>query len=74
LDCKGKPSAALDINRIEAKVVRMETPTLTNMGRPALVAGTRELIEWPYIIVYSVDDERDEIVIVSVAHAAQDRE
>ena len=43
------------------------------MGRPGFVEGTRELIEWPYIIVYKVLDERAEIVIVSVVHGAQDR-
>jgi plasmid stabilization system protein ParE len=44
------------------------------MGRPGLVEGTRELLEWPYIIVYKVDDARQEIVVVAVAHGAQDRE
>jgi len=44
------------------------------MGRPGLVEGTRELLEWPYIIVYRVDEVREEIVVVSVAHGAQDRE
>jgi toxin ParE1/3/4 len=53
--------------------MRLETPELTHMGRPGLVAGTRELLEWPYIIVYQVDEERDEIVVVSVVHGAQDR-
>jgi plasmid stabilization system protein ParE len=43
------------------------------MGRPGLVAGTRELLEDPYIIVYKVDDERGEIVVVSVVHGAQKR-
>ena len=47
---------------------------LTHMGRPGLVEGTRELLEWPYIIVYKVHADRDEIVIVSVVHGAQDRE
>jgi plasmid stabilization system protein ParE len=45
-----------------------------NMGRPGLVEGTRELLEWPYIIVYKISEERDEIVIVSVMHGARDRE
>jgi plasmid stabilization system protein ParE len=45
-----------------------------NMGRPGLVEGTRELLEWPYIIVYTINEERDEIVIVSVMHGARDRQ
>lgn len=43
------------------------------MGRPGLVDGTRELLEWPYIIVYKVYEDRDEIVIVSIVHGAKDR-
>jgi plasmid stabilization system protein ParE len=62
------------LRAIEAKVMRLETPELTNMGRPGLVEGTRELLEYPYIIVYRVDETQDEIVIVSVVHGAQDRE
>jgi len=44
------------------------------MGRPGFVEGTRELLEWPYIIVYRVDEERDEIVVLSIVHGARDRE
>jgi toxin ParE1/3/4 len=40
------------IARIEAKVLRLATPELAHMGRPGLVEGTRELLEWPYIIIY----------------------
>jgi toxin ParE1/3/4 len=72
---KDNPRAALEmIIRIEAKVMRLEIPQLTHMGRPGLVEGTRELLEWPYIIVYKVLEDRDEIVVVSVVHGAQDRE
>ena len=62
------------IARIEAKVSNLAAPELTYMGRPGLVEGTRELLEWPYIIVYKVYEELAEIVIVSVVHGAQDRE
>jgi len=69
------PRVAYDLmGRIEAKVLRLETPELTYMGRPGLVAGTRELLAWPYIIVYKVYEELDEIVVLSVVHGAQDRE
>jgi toxin ParE1/3/4 len=46
-----------------------------HMGRRGRVAGTRELIETPYIIVYTVDDEkRPKIVtVVAVMHGAQER-
>jgi len=54
--------------------MRLKNREITHMGRPGLVEGTRELLEWPYIIVYRVDEVREEIVVVSVAHGAQDRE
>jgi toxin ParE1/3/4 len=72
---KDNPRAALKmIARIEEKVMRLENRQLAYMGRPGLVEGTRELLEWPYIIVYKVDDARQEIDVVAVAHGAQDRE
>jgi plasmid stabilization system protein ParE len=72
---KESPRAALEmIARIEDKVMRLAIPGLMNMGRPGLVEGTRELLEWPYIIVYTINEERDEIVIVSVMHGARDRQ
>jgi toxin ParE1/3/4 len=62
---KDNPRAAYQlIARIEVKVMRLATPELTHMGRPGLVEGTRELLEWPYIIVYKVYDGRNEIVIL----------
>jgi toxin ParE1/3/4 len=72
---KDNPRAANEmIARIEAKVMRLATPELAHMGRPGLVESTRELLEWPYIIVYKVYEDRGEIVIVSVVHGARDRE
>jgi toxin ParE1/3/4 len=62
------------IGRIEAKVLRLENPELVYMGRPGLVEGTRELVEWPYIIIYKVFEDRGEIVVVSVVHGARERE
>jgi toxin ParE1/3/4 len=72
---QGNPRAALEmIARIEGKVMGLENHELRHMGRPGLVEGTRELLEWPYIIVYKVYDTREEIVVVSIVHGAQDRE
>jgi toxin ParE1/3/4 len=44
------------------------------MGRPGLVPGTRELLEWPYIVVYRINEVREEVVIVSIVHGARDRD
>ena len=71
---KDNPRAALHdrAHRGQGHAAR-EAPELTYMGRPGLVEGTRELLEWPYIIVYKVYEDREEIVIVSIVHGAQDR-
>ena len=68
------PGAASElIARIEDKVMRLAQPELAHMGRPGLVEGTRELLEFPYIIVYEVRETSDEVVILSVVHGARNR-
>jgi toxin ParE1/3/4 len=72
---KDNPHAAHAlVARIQTKVMRLATPALTHMGRPGLIEGTRELLEYPYIIVYRVDKELDEIVVVSIVHGARNRQ
>jgi len=71
---KDNPRAAYEmVGTIEAKVMRLAKPELTQMGHPGLVEGTRELLEYPYIIVYKVYEGRDEIVVISITHSAQHR-
>jgi toxin ParE1/3/4 len=43
-------------------------------ARPSGVAGIRELavIRYPYIVFYSVDDDRREVHILRVRHTSQD--
>lgn len=68
------PRAAREMAaRIEARVRLLAIPGFSQMGRPGLVAGTRELVESPYIMVYKVRELEREIVIVAIAHGAQDR-
>jgi toxin ParE1/3/4 len=68
------PTAGQDlIRRIFDKAERLGIPELKHMGRPGLDPGTRELIEYPYIIVYEVHEDREEIVVLYVVHGAQDR-
>jgi plasmid stabilization system protein ParE len=68
---KDNPTAALD--RIEARVMRLALPELADMGRPGLIEGTRELLEYPYILVYKIDFAHEEIRFISVVHGAQSR-
>jgi len=70
---KDNPRAAdALVTRIFDKAERLAAPELSQMGRPGLVDGTRELIEGPYIVVYKVFDD-GKIVILTVAHGARDR-
>jgi len=69
------PSAAARVvATIRDRISFLETDELAHMGRPGLVEGTRELLEYPYIIVYRVDEVRGEVVVLSIVHGAQDRE
>lgn len=45
------------------------------MGRIGRVEGTREWVvpRLPYIVVYMLREERDELVVIAVFHGAQDR-
>jgi toxin ParE1/3/4 len=45
------------------------------MGRRGKAPGTREWVVHglPYIIVYRIDDETDELTVVAIFHGAQDR-
>jgi toxin ParE1/3/4 len=67
-------AAHATISRIETRIALLATPGLEHMGRPGLDEGTRELIEYPYIVVYEVFETREEIVVWSVLHGAQSRE
>jgi len=72
---KDSPRAANElIERIFEKIENLSAPELTYMGRPGLDPETRELIEYPYIIVYEVHEARRDIVILAIVHGAQDRE
>jgi toxin ParE1/3/4 len=72
---KDNPRAAAELlGRIEDKVLALVLPGFAHMGRPGLVNGTRELIEFPYIVVSRIDEDGDEIVVLSVVHGARKRE
>ncbi|HVA15672.1 MAG TPA: type II toxin-antitoxin system RelE/ParE family toxin [Stellaceae bacterium] len=64
-------AAARVVVAIRDRVTFLETDALAHMGRPGTVAGTRELIEYPYIIVYQVRDEQREVIVLSIVHGAQ---
>jgi toxin ParE1/3/4 len=75
MDCEGQLDRAIRIvANIRDQIGFLETDELARMGRQGLIEGTRELIEYPYIIVYRVDEQRREIVVISIIHGVRDRE
>lgn len=72
---KDSPRAAAElVRRIHTRINRLAVPGLSHIGRPGLIAGTRELVEPPYIIVYSIDDAADQIAVLAIVHGARSRE
>jgi toxin ParE1/3/4 len=66
---KDNPVAAADIiARIRDRISLLELDSPAQMGRRGLVEGTRELVEYPYIIVYRVDEDRQEVTVVAIFH------
>lgn len=61
------------ISRILSRISRLAASDLADQGRPGLVPGTREVIERPYVIIYSVDKPANAIVVLAVVHNARDR-
>jgi addiction module RelE/StbE family toxin len=72
---KDSPSAAVKVlRRIRTRINRLAVPSLSHIGRPGLVDGTRELLEPPYLIIYKVDEVADTIVVLGVVHTARNRD
>jgi toxin ParE1/3/4 len=67
-------AAAELVRRILARIDRLAIPGLSHIGRPGLIEETRELVEAPYIILYTVDEPADEIAVLAIVHGARDRE
>ena len=65
-----REAAARVVRVLRQSMNRILLPELVNIGRPGRRKGTRELVEWPYIIVYKVSDDREVVTILSVVHGA----
>ena len=72
---KDNPRAATAmVARIRDRIALLELDALARMGRPGFVEGTLELVEFPYLIVYRVDDSLHEVTVLAIIHGARDRE
>jgi toxin ParE1/3/4 len=71
---KDNPTAAVEVvAQIRDRINLLEIDSLAHMGRPGLDHGTRELIEYPYIIVYEVHETRGRVEVLAIVHGARDR-
>jgi len=71
---KDDPRAPTEIvRRLRGRIGRLETSGLELIGRIGVVSGTRELADAPFIIVYRIIWERQEIEIIAIFHGRQDR-
>ena len=72
---KDNPRAATNlVTRIKDRINALELDSLAHMGRFGFIEGTLELVEYPYLIIYRVDDARREVIVLSIVHGAQNRE
>ncbi len=68
------PAAAVAmVGRIRAAAQRLSR--FPRIGRSGVVPGTLEWVVrgFPYIVVYEIDEQRDELTILNVFHGAQER-
>lgn len=59
--------------RIREHINRLKTDSLARIGHRGFVDGTLEIVEYPYIIVYTVREKRREAVVLSIVHGARNR-
>jgi plasmid stabilization system protein ParE len=59
------------MEKLYRKINMLHTDSVSRMGRPGRIAGTRELVEYPYIITYHIDDKTQTVFVLSVMHGAR---
>jgi plasmid stabilization system protein ParE len=72
---KDNPRAATAmVARIRDRINGLELDSLAHMGRLGFVEGTLELVEYPYLIIYRVDDVSRAVNVLAILHGARNRE
>ena len=61
------------VERIEARMQRLASGTFARRARLGRIAGTHELVEPPYVIVYRVFEKRNELHVLAIIHGARRR-
>lgn len=69
------PQAALDVRAAILEALQ-NLVLFPQVGRQQEVDGVRKLVirRYPYLVYYAADDEAAEIMILSIQHAARERE
>jgi toxin ParE1/3/4 len=69
------PRSAISVVRRIDDAIEEKLAFFPFMGRRGKASGTREWVVHglPYVIVYRVDEELDELTVVAIFHGAQDR-
>lgn len=72
---KDSPRNAISVVRRVDAAIEDKLAFFPYMGRHGRASGTREWVVHglPYIIVYRVDEELDELTVLAIFHGAQDR-
>jgi plasmid stabilization system protein ParE len=64
-------AAMLVIRRIRHSIARLAAFGMSKIGRAGRDAGTRKLIEGPYIIVYEIHEEQGLIEVLAILSAQE---
>jgi addiction module RelE/StbE family toxin len=69
------PQAALDVRAAILEALK-NLILFPLVGRRQEIEGVRKLVirRYPYLVYYTADDEAEEIAILSIQHAARERE
>jgi len=69
------PKAAVEmVRRVRARINRLAIGGLAHIGRPGSSREHASSSKLPTFIVYRVDEQAEEILVLAVLHGARDRE
>jgi toxin ParE1/3/4 len=71
---RDNPAAAVRVIKLlREDIGRLAIPGMHEMGRPGRDAGTRELVDDPYIIVYEIHDEEEVVEVLAIFRCTKHR-
>ena len=61
------------IESIKTHVNRVALSGFGEIGKAGRVPGTRELVHGSYVVIYTSDEVKDELLVIAVVHGARRR-